>query len=233
MNDTTTLNEDFITTKEASRLFKYTSSYIAYLVRAKKINAHRLGRSWLIEHNSLQRFVAQRGKQNTSKVGTSIQLRIQKKRTYEQTSTISVPSPSIQQPRTIPMRQSVSGVPHASSSTKWIETVPMVILIVFTAVVLQFVPSTLQSFVFSQSVSTLQALPGIINQTPLALGEFVISATHSIIAADVALMYGIATIAPATAYVAVKTFINVGDHLSRVVERIPAQVASVSAYGTQ
>ena len=79
----------------------------------------------------------------------------------------------------------------------------------------------------------VQTFPESISHISLALGEFVIVATHAITAADVALAYGIAVAAPATARVTVQILIGIGDDLSSATARIPAQVASVIAQGAQ
>ena len=107
-------------------------------------------------------------------------------------------------------------------------------LFVFGAIsVFGFGIIAVKSPVFSQSMDTLQTLPGSISRIPLKLGEFVIAATRAVIAADVALAYGIAAAAPAIAHVTVQILISIGDTLSNTTARIPAQVASVFAYGAQ
>lgn len=241
MNDITMLHEGLITTTEASNLFRYTSSYLAYLVRTNKINGHRLGRSWLIEQDSLLRFITQRGKQDLKNTYIHAHPRPQEHQTNH-TSIMSVkqsvspsllrsgrtpttPSSSVQ-PSTI-AHHSVFDDSHIPSlSPKWIAAVFVGMFLIFGAM-------TVKSPMFSQSVDTLQMLSGSINRTSLALGEFVIAATHAVIAADTALAYGIAAAAPITAQMTIKIFISIGDNLSNVTARIPVQVASVFAHGVQ
>ncbi len=237
MNETIMLHEGFITTKEASKLFRYTPSYIAHLVRTKKINAQRLGRSWLIEQNSLQHFVAQYDKQNSNKTRTSTNAnttrsRAQEQRTYHAPPSISL-SFSSAEPHTITTHQIVSDDLKTPPSI-WIEIVCAVMFIVSVVIAAEFITIAVQSNpVFLQSVGTLQTLPAIIGRTSLALGEFVITATHAAIAAEVSLAYGIAIATPTIAHVTVGTLTSIGDYLSIAVARIPMQMASVFAHGTQ
>lgn len=243
MNETTTLHEGFITTKEAARLFRYTSSYIAHLVRTKKINARRLGRSWLIEQNSLEYFVAQQrsqkpsNKRHTPKIAKRtlqpVLPRIQEQQIHYEPQAVSVTFSSAE-PHTITTHHSVYSYTPKSNPSKWIDVVFATILIIFVAITAEFITITLQSHpVFSQSVGTLQSFPAIIGRAPLALGEFVIFATHAVIEADVTFAYGIAVAVPAIAYVTMNTFVGIGDDFSIAVARIPVQVASVFAHGTQ
>ncbi len=232
MNDTTMLHEGFITTKEASRLFKYTPSYLAHLIRINKINGHRLGRSWLIEQDSLVRFTEHRGKEDVKSIRTSAHPHVPQEHVKHRVSIGPVTLPSIQ-PSTLTAHQSVSSSPHPHYP-KWRMRVFMSMLLVLGAItVFGFGITAVKSPVFSQSMDTLQMLPGNISRIPLALGEFVIAATHAVIAADVALAYGIAAAAPVIAHVTVQILISIGDNLSNATARIPAQVASVFAYGAQ
>lgn len=225
------LHEDFITTKEASNLFKYTPSYLAHLVRNKKINAHKLGRSWLIEKNSLLHFIAQQGKQDAKNTYTRAHPRSQEHQTYHAAIMPVTPPPTIQ-PNTI-QHHNVSDAQH-HPSLNWIGKIaPAIILVIFTATVLQFGPILVQSPMLASWTGTIRTLPGSISRIPLAIGEFVITTTHAVIAADAALAYGIAAAAPATAQVAVKLFLNIGDNLSKATARIPVQMASVFAHGVQ
>jgi excisionase family DNA binding protein len=232
MNDTTMLHEGFITTKEASRLFKYTPSYLAHLIRIKKINGHRLGRNWLIEQDSLLRFIEHRGKEDAKSARTSAHPHVPQEHVTHRVSIEPVTLSSIQ-PSTLTAHQNVSSSSHPRSP-KWRTGVFMIILLVLGAItVFGFGIIAVKSPVFSQSIDTLQTLPGSISRIPLGLGEFVIAATHAVIAADVALAYGIAAAAPAIAHVTVQILISIGDNLSNATARIPAQVASVFAYGAQ
>ena len=82
MNDTTMLHEGLITTKEASKLFRCTSSYLAHLVRTKKINDQQFGPSWLIEEDPCLHFVEQRGKQDAKNTHTHVHPHLQKHQTH-------------------------------------------------------------------------------------------------------------------------------------------------------
>ena len=243
MNETTTLHEGFITTKEAANLFKYTSSYVAHLVRTKKINARRLGRSWLIEQNSLEHFVAKKGKQIPHKkfapkiaklTPEPVPPRVQEQQAYY------IPPPAVAvtfssgEPHTITTHHSVYSYKPKNNTPQWIEVVAVAVFIVFIAIAAEFITIAIQSNpVFLQSMGTLQDFPTIIGQAPLVFGEFVIDATHAVIEADVTLAYGIAVAAPAIAYVTMNTIVGIGDDFSIAVARIPLQVAGVFAHGTQ
>jgi excisionase family DNA binding protein len=52
-----TTNIELISTKEASELSGYTPDYLARLVRENKILATRVGRSWLVQKDSLEIFL--------------------------------------------------------------------------------------------------------------------------------------------------------------------------------
>ncbi|MHB8913855.1 MAG: tail fiber domain-containing protein [Minisyncoccota bacterium] len=53
------LNENLITTKDASDLSGYTPDYLARLVRSEKIIGRRIGHSWLVDKSSLEIFLEQ------------------------------------------------------------------------------------------------------------------------------------------------------------------------------
>lgn len=226
MNDTTMLHEGLITTKEASNLFRYTSSYLAHLLRTKQIHGRRLGRSWLIEQDSLLRFTTQRGKQDAKNTHSHVRPRSQEHKTHRVSDMAVTFSPVDPDPIPQSHRSTPASSHFLSLSPKWIAAVSVVMLLVFGAMIVQ-------SPVFSLSLGTLQTLPQIIGGAPLALGEFVITATHTVIAADAALVYGIVAAAPATAQVTVQILISIGDILSNATARIPAQVASVFAQGAR
>ena len=57
------LNDTFISTREASIIFGYTSDYLARLARTGKIHGKRIGHSWVIDRHSLQDFLALQAKQ--------------------------------------------------------------------------------------------------------------------------------------------------------------------------
>ncbi len=231
MNDTTMLHEGLITTKEASKLFKYTSSYLAHLVRNKKINAHKLGRSWLIEKDSLAHFIAQQGKQDAK--NTQIYAHpLPQEHQIHRVEIMPVTPPSSLQPNTIQHH----GISHAQQQIplKWVsKTVPLVILVIFTALVLQFGPMLAQSPMLASWTGVFQMLPGSISRIPLTIGEFVITTTHTVIAADAVLSYAIAAAAPAISQATVKILISIGDKLSNATGHIPAQLASVFAHDAQ
>ncbi|MEK7604894.1 MAG: helix-turn-helix domain-containing protein, partial [Patescibacteria group bacterium] len=48
--------KNYVSTKEASELFGYTSDYLARLARSGKVRGKRIGHSWFIEQNSLEAF---------------------------------------------------------------------------------------------------------------------------------------------------------------------------------
>ena len=83
------------------------------------------------------------------------------------------------------------------------------------------------------SVDTFQTLPPAIDRMNLALGEFVIAATHSAIGADVALAYGLSDAAPIVARTTVVTLANVGGELALATARIPTLAANVFFAVTQ
>ena len=66
---------NFISTKEASRLFGYTPDYLAKLAREKKITRIRVGRSWLINRSSLERFLALQGEHKKELARTAARAR--------------------------------------------------------------------------------------------------------------------------------------------------------------
>lgn len=70
--------KNFITTKYAGELSGYTSDYLARLARSGKIVGKRIGHSWLIDKESLARFLDEQGdrkidyaraKRNTALIG--------------------------------------------------------------------------------------------------------------------------------------------------------------------
>lgn len=230
MNDTTMLHEGFITTKEASRLFKYTPSYLAHLIRIKKIQAHRLGRSWLIEQDSLRYFIEHRGKEDIKSIRPSAHPHVPQEHDTHRASIGVVAVPLLPLHTITAAQQSVSdGMRHLSQ--KWRMVAFMAIPLAIVAMtVFGFGVMTVTSPTLSQAIDTLETLPGSMSRMHLALGKFVIAATHAVIAADVALAYGIAAAAPATAHVTVQILISIGDTLSSATAHISAQVASVLAY---
>jgi len=54
-------DKNLLSTKEAARIFGYTPDYVARLAREKKIGRIRVGKSWLIKRDSLERFIALQG----------------------------------------------------------------------------------------------------------------------------------------------------------------------------
>src|SRR3989338_3130684 len=58
----TPLNDkNLITTKRASEISGYTPDYLARLARSGKIAGKRIGHSWLIDRESLTRFLNEQG----------------------------------------------------------------------------------------------------------------------------------------------------------------------------
>ncbi|MEK7114060.1 MAG: helix-turn-helix domain-containing protein, partial [Patescibacteria group bacterium] len=57
----TLFDKNFITTKNAGELSGYTSDYLARLARSGKIIGRRVGHSWLIDSESLTRFLDEQG----------------------------------------------------------------------------------------------------------------------------------------------------------------------------
>ncbi|MDE1919713.1 MAG: helix-turn-helix domain-containing protein, partial [Patescibacteria group bacterium] len=55
------LEKNLITTKDAGEISGYTSDYLARLARSGKIAGKRIGHSWLIDKESLARFVGEQG----------------------------------------------------------------------------------------------------------------------------------------------------------------------------
>lgn len=53
---TPSIDENLISTKEASILYGYNPDYLARLCKAKKIRARQLGRTWLVDRASLEAF---------------------------------------------------------------------------------------------------------------------------------------------------------------------------------
>lgn len=51
------LNLTYLSSKEAARLTGYVADYVTRLCRSERLKAKRVGRSWLIEHASLEQFV--------------------------------------------------------------------------------------------------------------------------------------------------------------------------------
>jgi len=49
--------KDFITLKEAILLCDYTSDHLARLIRTGKVRGNRVGRSWLISRQDLERYL--------------------------------------------------------------------------------------------------------------------------------------------------------------------------------
>jgi len=56
-----TFEKNFITTKNAGELSGYSSDYLARLARSGKIIGKRVGHSWFVEKESLERFLDQQG----------------------------------------------------------------------------------------------------------------------------------------------------------------------------
>ena len=226
MNNTIMLHGGLITTKEASTLFKYTSSYLSHLIRTKKINGQRLGRSWLIEQDSLVCFVEHQWKQDAKNVHMQVRPHSQEQQTLRPPDTV-VKFSSIEQN---PISRLHHRVPDGSypfpMSPKWITAVSTVILLFFSATIAQ-------APIFSQSIHRSQTFPGSMSSMPLALEKFVMVATYAVTIADTTLAYSITTAAPVTARVAAQILIGIGDTLSNTTARIPMQVASVFAHGTR
>lgn len=228
MNDTTMLNEDLITTKKASTLFKYTSSYLAYLVRSKKINAHKLGKSWLIEKDSLLHFIAHHGKPGAKNIQTRAHPYSHEHKTHPVESVSVIPT-SFAESNT--MQSQSSSNDQYRISQKWVSKMALAtILIMFTVGVFQFGPTLVQSPTIISWTNTLQMFPESISSAPLAIGEFVILTTNTIIATEAALVYRIAAAAPALSQATVHILISIGDELSNATARVPAQMASVFAH---
>ncbi|MFA6408375.1 MAG: helix-turn-helix domain-containing protein, partial [Candidatus Paceibacterota bacterium] len=61
------LKENLITTKDASELSGYTSDYLARLVRSGEIVGKRIGRSWLIDSESLEIFLEKQKSRKTDR----------------------------------------------------------------------------------------------------------------------------------------------------------------------
>lgn len=224
MNNTIMLHGGLITTKEASTLFKYTSSYLSHLIRTKKINGQRLGRSWLIEQDSLVCFVEHQWKQDAKNVHMQERPHSQEQQTLRP-SDASVKFSSIEQNQISRLHHRVpDGSYPFPMSPKWITAVSAVILLVFSATIVQ-------TPMFSQSIHRSQTFPGSMSSMPLALEKFVIAATSAVTSADMTLMYSTAAAAPAIARVAAQILIGIGDTLSNATARIPMQVASVFAHG--
>ncbi|MFA6519665.1 MAG: helix-turn-helix domain-containing protein, partial [Candidatus Paceibacterota bacterium] len=80
---------------------------------------------------------------------------------------------------------------------------------------------------------TLKATPEIIANTNLALGTAVIDATHAFIGADVAVSYGLASAAPASARATVALLGNTGNALALAAERVPALATAVFLGATE
>src|SRR3989338_63782 len=53
--------KNFIPTKEAAELSGYTSDYLARLARSGKISARRVGHTWMVDVESLTRFLDKQG----------------------------------------------------------------------------------------------------------------------------------------------------------------------------
>lgn len=53
---------DFLTLKEASKRTGYTADYIGQLVRDGKIKAHRVGKSWVVDRQSLTDYLSSIGR---------------------------------------------------------------------------------------------------------------------------------------------------------------------------
>ena len=58
---TPSLNENLITTKDAGELSGYTSDYLSRLIRSGKISGKKIGHSWLVDKESLTRFLDEQG----------------------------------------------------------------------------------------------------------------------------------------------------------------------------
>lgn len=234
MNDTTMLHEGFITTKEASRLFKYTPSYLAHLIRIKKIHAYRLGRSWLIEQNSLLYFIEHRGKGDIKSIHSSTHQHVPQEHDAYRASIDSVAVPLLPLHTVSTAQQSVSdGMRHLSQKWRRVAFMAISLAAIVAMTVFGFGVMTVTSPTLSQAIGTLETLPGSMGRMHLALGKFVIMATHAVIAADVALAYGIAAAAPITAHVTAQILISIGGTLSSATAHISAQMASVLAYRVQ
>ncbi|HUY05101.1 MAG TPA: helix-turn-helix domain-containing protein, partial [Candidatus Paceibacterota bacterium] len=61
------LNENLMTTKDASELSGYTSDYLSRLVRSGEITGDMIGHSWLIERSSLERFLEKQKSRKTDR----------------------------------------------------------------------------------------------------------------------------------------------------------------------
>lgn len=77
-----TLNEKLITTKDAGEISGYTSDYLSRLVRSGKIIGKRVGRSWVIDTESLTRFLDRQDTHNTDRARSLANARAEEYRTH-------------------------------------------------------------------------------------------------------------------------------------------------------
>jgi len=60
---------EYVTTKQASKMFGYTSQHIAYLIRTKKIVGHRFGPAWMVCTKSMEQYVEMTQHMNDDRYG--------------------------------------------------------------------------------------------------------------------------------------------------------------------
>jgi excisionase family DNA binding protein len=56
------IQDNEITTTEASSLFGYTKSHIGLLIRRGLVSGRRIGRDWLVDRESLESYIGKHGR---------------------------------------------------------------------------------------------------------------------------------------------------------------------------
>ncbi len=71
------LSKNLITTKEAGELSGYSSDYLARLARSGKIIGRMVGHSWLVDQDSLERFISVQDNSNVDRARTLARARVE------------------------------------------------------------------------------------------------------------------------------------------------------------
>lgn len=80
----------FLSSKEASRVFGYSSDYIARLARQEKITATRIGHQWFVEPTSLGKFLVDSSEETSSRLKKMSVERKLERSSFQETATVSV-----------------------------------------------------------------------------------------------------------------------------------------------
>lgn len=146
----------FLSSKEASRVFGYSSDYIARLARQEKITATRIGHQWFVEPTSLGKFLMESSEENSVRLKKLSDERKQERAVFNDIS-------------------STSSVLHQENFSQNSNAHSISIATVFAGLLLAFVPyisvptyPSIQSHILSFTTSLKQTAFGLHQTLSLA-----------------------------------------------------------------